>query len=432
MTSITCDGNQYNRVSALLKGFSEQRSHNANLKWSTPQSNSDFVNDFLSNTNKDIHKAKQSTYNSDPLNVLIELEDGSFAMKNEHKLPESIILNPESSLQPYIDRAKEGCIESCYYVAQCLFYGNECIKTHNTAFQWYLKCTLLDGNKVSNAEYMIGYCISNGLGIPKHENEAFRWYLKSAKKNYAKAQYAMGRCYKYGFGTHIDKKLALEYYVKSAQQHDRQAEYAIGDCYYYGTIVKKNKDDALKWFKKSANQGDKQAQYMLGWILYSDLDYENTLPYFVKSAQQHHGLAQRDLGSCFYYGQGVDEDKEMAYSWFKKSTGRNAFANVIVAYMEYHGIGTLVNKKYNEKSIKNWLSKYNICNKDNIPALFADMKYFDSVYMQAIQQCNHIDPYIASIVSSLYKRGQGTIKDDEQSKLWHNRALEEIWMNSKL
>ncbi|MDR2751272.1 MAG: sel1 repeat family protein, partial [Clostridiales bacterium] len=67
-------------------------------------------------------------------------------------------------------------------------------------------------------------------------------------------------------------------------------QYRLGYCYYHGDGVEKDYEKTVKWYRKSAEQGNVDAQTSLGF--------------------------------CYLNGDGVEENFEEATKWFEKSGGQ--------------------------------------------------------------------------------------------------------------
>lgn len=94
-----------------------------------------------------------------------------------------------------------------------------------------------------------------------------------------------------------------------------------------GTILAT--DDAkekasLELLTRKALEGDAEAQNELGDCYYYgegvEEDLNKAFEWFKKSAEQGNADAQYSLGWCYENGQGVDEDKQAAFDWYKKSS----------------------------------------------------------------------------------------------------------------
>jgi TPR repeat protein len=67
-----------------------------------------------------------------------------------------------------------------------------------------------------------------------------------------------------------------------------------------------------------AEAGDANAQWMLGqgYLSPPDADPAAALKWFLRAADQGHGLAQRDLGLLYEAGWGVEQSLQEAYFWY--------------------------------------------------------------------------------------------------------------------
>ncbi len=78
--------------------------------------------------------------------------------------------------------------------------------------------------------------------------------------------------------------------------------------------------EALQWFRKAAEQGDDVAQYNLGTMYYNGdgvpQDYGEAVQWFRKAAEQGDDLAQFSLGTMYQDGLGLLQDYVSAYTWF--------------------------------------------------------------------------------------------------------------------
>lgn len=56
-----------------------------------------------------------------------------------------------------------------------------------------------------------------------------------------------------------------------------------------------------------------------GLRAYREQDYKTAIPYYQASAQLGSSAAMCNLGYCYYYGRGVQRDKEMAHYYWETS-----------------------------------------------------------------------------------------------------------------
>jgi hypothetical protein len=112
--------------------------------------------------------------------------------------------------------------------------------------------------------------------------------------------------------------------VKKAETGDAKAQYDLGIYYYNVNGAARNTKEFLKWWTKSAEHGNAEAQLILG-ALYLDGEkgVEKDPKYAAMSlrlaAEQGNVRAQSLCGRCYYYGVGVDMDREEGLKWWTKA-----------------------------------------------------------------------------------------------------------------
>jgi len=129
----------------------------------------------------------------------------------------------------------------------------------------------------------------------------------------AKSQLLMGRLYAVK-GDEKSYKKAFKLFKKSAKQGNAPTAGDLGLMYKYGRGCKLNFNKARKWFKKGAKLGNDKAAYSLGYIYlkgFGDINqnYSKAVKWFKKS---RHPMAKYWLGTCYYYGYGVNQNIEKA------------------------------------------------------------------------------------------------------------------------
>ena len=68
-----------------------------------------------------------------------------------------------------------------------------------------------------------------------------------------------------------------------------------------------------------AEKGDAEAQFVLASMIYEgkavEQDYDKSIQWFLKSAEQGHAMAQASLGMAYARGVGIPEDQVTALKW---------------------------------------------------------------------------------------------------------------------
>ena len=114
-----------------------------------------------------------------------------------------------------------------------------------------------------------------------------------------------------------------------------------------------NKGDAERaasCFKKSAEFGNAEAQRLLGdcyfWGEGIREDTREAVKWYRLAAGQGDASAQRSLGGCYFFGNGIREDKQEAVKWFRLAAGQgDAEAQRMLGDCYFFGNGVGKNKR---------------------------------------------------------------------------------------
>ena len=187
----------------------------------------------------------------------------------------------------------------------------------STAINWLLKASENDN---SDAQYLLGYVYGD---LDDYQN-AVTWYLKAANAGHKIAQFEMGQCYFKGMGVSEDFSIAAHWFEESINNQSicrfdypegTDIQLLIGCCYF----LLQSFDQSREWLTRSANQGNNIAVYYLGQIEKEEGNLTESFNLFTRAAENGDADAQYELGDCYYYGKGTDEDESMAVKWFTKA-----------------------------------------------------------------------------------------------------------------
>jgi hypothetical protein len=124
-----------------------------------------------------------------------------------------------------------------------------------------------------------------------------------------------------------------------------------GDSFEDGLAAHKRGDnaEAVKWFQLSAAQGNVEAQTNLGSIYYYGQgvaqDYAEALKWYRLAAAQGHTFAQHNLGEMYRKGEGVAQDYAEAVKWYRLAAAQgNAGAQFQLGMM--YALGSGVSQDY--------------------------------------------------------------------------------------
>lgn len=146
--------------------------------------------------------------------------------------------------------------------------------------------------------------------------------------------------------------LSADELISLANNGDIEAMHNLGMAYEFGEDeeflgvlgIEKDFEEAVKWYRKAAEQGYASAQKDLGDCYYFgqgvDVDNVEAVKWYRKAAEQGDQFAQHSLGDCYYFGYGVNEDNVKAVKWYKKSAEQgNDDAKTDLGWCYYCGYG---------------------------------------------------------------------------------------------
>ncbi|MBT6049906.1 MAG: sel1 repeat family protein [Candidatus Scalindua sp.] len=186
-----------------------------------------------------------------------------------------------------------------------------------------------------------------------------------------------------------------------AKQGDARAQYALGWIYRGNkdipNDVTEDYEESVKWYGKAAEQGHAKSQtwlgvmYSLGWGVTQG--YKETINWYRKAADQNETLAQLRLGSHYFNGRGVPKDVNEAEKWFRRTVANGDARNQYNLGWRY-AEGRSVAQDYKEALV--WYRKS------------ANQGYALAQYHLALS----------------YKKGNGTKQDNVKAYAWMLVAAE--------
>ena len=141
---------------------------------------------------------------------------------------------------------------------------------------------------------------------------------------------------------------STEKIVYDAENGNYAAQYVLGACYYSGDRLKIDYTQAAKWYELAANANVARAQMQLGCMYERGLGGLESNPaesvrLCVLAAAQGLAVAQYNLASCFYRGNGVPQDRQKAcYFWTLAAEQNYSDAQGFLAQCFIEGTGVHV------------------------------------------------------------------------------------------
>lgn len=246
-----------------------------------------------------------------------------------------------------------------YELALCYQRGRGVPQNDAEALKYFLSAA---NHENTNAAYYAGLMYLNGTGTRVSESEAFRLFKQAADMGHSDAQCELGKLYYYGRGAAQDITEAERLFKLSDVKGNYEAKFYAGELLYkkkdYETALKKfrraadegnipaaqrmmgiylenydiyiiPKDDAaaFDYYYKAATGGDMEGAAHLG-ICYccgigTEKNYSKGIPWLEKAVKAGIGIAEYQLGECYYYGYGVDTDKKRGEELLRLAASKN-------------------------------------------------------------------------------------------------------------
>lgn len=149
------------------------------------------------------------------------------------------------------------------------------------------------------------------------EKKAFLEYKIAAERGDATAMHNLGYCYYNGVGVERNYAEAVGWYRKAVELGNAMAMGNLGVCYHTGKGVEQNYAEAVGWYRKAAELGNLASAVWLAE--YDEGDSQTRFRWRKKAAELGDVSSMSTLGSCYYNGQGVDQNYAEAVGWYRKA-----------------------------------------------------------------------------------------------------------------
>lgn len=326
----------------------------------------------------------------------------------------------------YLKAARQGDSDAANRVGQAYFNGTGVVSDIDEARSWFQRSA--DQGNRDGQSYL-----AELYEREKNYAKAVHWYEKSAEQNQAAAQTRLGLLYQQGNGVPKDRSTALKLYRLAANQGYAPGQAAaasllmnspdpeeikeavrwahasassgielpgiqtiVGFAHETGTGLARDDAAAVKWYRAAAEQGEPAAQAALGRMLSSGRGVERNeregLEWYRKAAEQGSRSAEYALGLAYLNGNSVvSKDPTVALGWFKKAMDHgHSDAKMAHAVMLMGEAGVAADKPEAVRLLQ-----------------------------ESAEQGNN---YAATMLGSLYEKGDGVTKSVRKAKEWYALA----------
>ena len=222
----------------------------------------------------------------------------------------------------YKKAAEQGQPHAQCNLGACYYYGAGVEQDFEQAVYWFRKAAEQEDSIAQNS---LGLCYQDGEGVEQDYEQAVYWYKKAAEQENAQAQYNLGICYDFGYGVKYDRYTAFEWSLKAANNGLNSAYSVVANFYMCG-IPQLSYGKAYEYLSLSKNDDSsalflKGLYYKFGYIAATPKNMARAVEYFeaaISANPDSHGaaLASCELGLCYLYGNGVEENPDKAFKLF--------------------------------------------------------------------------------------------------------------------
>jgi TPR repeat protein len=164
--------------------------------------------------------------------------------------------------------------------------------------------------------------------------EAMPIFKSLAEQGHIKSMHSLGTLYYYG-GTGLNKDLkeSLKWHAKAADYYDAESYESMGDLYFYGNDIATDYAESFKWYKMSVDTEENARPITLLARHYYfgdgvEMNKELAFYWFTKGAEKGNAVAQYALGNIYKDGDTVPANRNTAIFWYKKAAAQKNIAAI--------------------------------------------------------------------------------------------------------
>jgi TPR repeat protein len=198
----------------------------------------------------------------------------------------------------------------------------------------------------AEAQFLLGKAYWYGTGVPMDRAKAVEIYRKAAERNHPDALAGLGAAYGIGQGVEKDEKEAADYFRRSAVLGSAAGQMNLEMMLISGKSLERDTVEGVRWMTKAAEQGFLKAQIYLGELfMVGDSgvprDYTRARAWVGKAAEQEDGRALNLYGVILRDGLGGERDAAASVTYFRRAAEKGyvkGFLNLGSAYFFGNGI----------------------------------------------------------------------------------------------
>lgn len=175
-------------------------------------------------------------------------------------------------------------------------------------------------NENIGAMYFLGKELLKGENLPKNVSEGFDLLVRAMSSGNPYAKYFLAKEYLSGENIPRYPDIAVKLLEELSADNFEYAEYLLGKLYYQGDIIPQDINKAVYHFERAFEADNEYAAYQLGKIYLNEIqDTDKAIFYLKAAAEKGNAYAQYQLGKLYLYGNGVEQDIELAYEYLIES-----------------------------------------------------------------------------------------------------------------
>ncbi len=176
-----------------------------------------------------------------------------------------------------------------------------------------------------------------GEGVQKNPDLARDYYEKVLdQQKHLRAMLQITWC----VNSSEEKAKYLPYLELGSELGDGDCSAELGDIYWFGNMGFEDFEKAKKYYQLAIMQGHEGADSNLAALYYDAKRYAEAFPLFMTAYKRGDEDSAYGLGCMYYYGNGVAQDFNKAYAYFKYASDKGCrHANLQLG--EIIGKGTL-------------------------------------------------------------------------------------------